>query len=91
MENSEINFNIVMTSKFIEAMADRVAKKINIRLDAPKEYNEMTMYSVKEVAEITKQNIRTVQAHIIDGELIASKIGKSYRILHKNLQNYIDK
>lgn len=50
---------------------------------------DLKLYTVKEVAEILDLHVETVRRHIKQGDLKAAKIGRAYRILEKDLKDYI--
>lgn len=51
---------------------------------------KIEVYSVDEVAEILKVTQRSVYTYIRSGQLKAAKIGKSWRITHSSLQEFIE-
>ena len=50
----------------------------------------MTVYTVKEVAEMLKLNIVTIRRHIESGKLKAIKVGSVWRITEEELQRFMD-
>lgn len=51
----------------------------------------MTFYTVEEIAKILKISVRTVLQLIYDNKIRASKVGRSWRIEHSDLETYIEK
>ncbi len=51
---------------------------------------EIKVYTLEEVREILKLTQRTLYNYIKNGDLKATKIGKYYRVQHKDLQEFIE-
>ncbi len=51
---------------------------------------EIKLYSIDEVMGILQVTQRTVYNYIKSGSLKANKIGKYWRVKHKDLQNFIN-
>ena len=49
------------------------------------------LYTIKELTEILKVTQRTVYNYIKSGNLKAIKIGKYWRVLHTDLQDFFSK
>lgn len=94
-----ININIDLTPKMIDKLTDKILVKGGKRVieaiaeravvEKKKEVTEI-VYTVKEVAEITKQSTQTVHNHIKHEILKATRLGKDFRITETNLKNYIN-
>lgn len=52
--------------------------------------NDLTLYTIEEVADILKVTPRTLYTYIKNSELEAVKIGKYWRVKHASLQMFID-
>ena len=50
---------------------------------------QITMYDIKEVAEILKVTPRTVQQYITDKRIPAMKIGRKWRIKEDDLKEFL--
>jgi len=53
--------------------------------------SKLVFYSIKEISEMFNIHRNTIKKLIDSGELKASKIGGSYRVLEKNLYEYLEK
>ena len=52
--------------------------------------NEMKVYSVKEVADILQTSHKQVRKMIQNGELVALKVGREWRITVTNLTSFLE-
>lgn len=50
----------------------------------------MKVYNLKELAELLKMNIRTLQKYVREGKLKASKVGTHYIITEDNLKKFLE-
>ena len=53
--------------------------------------DNVNYYDTEEVAEMFKRSSRSVRRFIRSGQLKASKIGKSYYVTLKDIENYINR
>ncbi|CAL2094612.1 hypothetical protein [Tenacibaculum sp. 190524A02b] len=69
--------------KLLQAITERAIqqKKIEIQNDP--------VYTLKEIAQMTKRSVKTIENHIHYGYLKATKHG-DYRVTHTNYLNYIN-
>lgn len=56
----------------------------------PKTIGEITVYSVREVAEKLGTTERTLRGYIRDGKLRAQKIAGSYAITEESLRDFLN-
>lgn len=59
--------------------------------EGKKKMNEIRIYTVEEVADILKVTKRSVYTYIKDKKIKATKIAKSWRVAHKDLEDFIAK
>ncbi len=50
----------------------------------------MKVYDLKELAELLKMNIRTLQKYVREGKLKASKVGTHYIITEESLKEFLE-
>ncbi|TVP95176.1 MAG: DNA-binding protein [Acholeplasmatales bacterium] len=50
---------------------------------------ELKLYTIEEVTKILKVTQRTVYNYIKSGELKAIKVGKNWRVKHKDLEQFL--
>ena len=80
-----------MPDDFVEKVAKKVAslnREPKRKLVIPT--SEELQYTVGEVADMSKQSEGTITRHIRTGLLIASKVGKSWKITQNNYLKYIN-
>lgn len=95
---NKITVNIEVTPKMLDLLTDKILVKGGKKLldkisekalQKSKSETEL-IYTVNEVAEIVKLSRQTVIRHIEHEMLIATRLGKDYRITQTNLNNYIN-
>lgn len=64
-------------------------KKTQIYSDK-KEGKKMKVYDIKELSEMLKMNIRTLQRYVREGKLKVSKVGRKYIITEENLKEFLE-
>jgi len=50
----------------------------------------MKVYDIKELSEMLKMNIRTLQRYVREGKLKVSKVGRKYIITEENLKEFLE-
>ena len=50
----------------------------------------MKVYDIKELSEMLKMNIRTLQRYVREGKLKVSKVGRKYIITEENLKELLE-
>jgi len=80
-----------LSEENIYAIAEKVVEiQDKKKLSEKKPPTEEQQYTVNEVADMTKQSAQTVRIHINSGILMASRIGRSWKISESNYKTYIN-
>jgi excisionase family DNA binding protein len=89
--------NIEFSEDTIDKITDKViAKLAKKKKEAPPKREVIIptvknfQYTVKEISAMTKSSEGTVTRHIRNKVLIATKVGKSWKITHENYLKYIE-
>lgn len=82
----EVTLAVDLTEKVLEAVSNRIIEITNPDFFKDQE----TTYTVKEAARLADCTAQTIGNHIRAGILIATKVGKSYKITESNLKAYIN-
>lgn len=83
------NFKIEVTgidTELVEAVARKVIELTGQEIKSPEE----VIYTVEQVADITKVSIQTIRNHIKNGILKAHKVGHPWQIKESNLKTYMN-
>ncbi|KLO24012.1 hypothetical protein X275_01000 [Marinitoga sp. 1197] len=62
----------------------------NIQVESLNDADSLKVYTPAEVAKILKVNSDTVRRYIRTGKIRASRVGKTYRITQKNIEEFLN-